>query len=600
MKPNIRKGATPYKGGCRFAVWAPNADDVFLVGTFNDWDKTKHRMSNNPDGVWSIDVPGVEPGDEYRYRIVTAGKEYLRIDPYARRVTNSVGNTVITKPYRRVKTGGFTIPRLNEMVIYELHIGTFGKQEGQPDPGTIAGAIDRLPYLHDLGINAVEVMPLAEFAGGYSWGYNPSNIFAVESEYGTPRTFRDFVDEAHQLGIAVIVDVVYNHFGPSDLSLWQFDGWSENGKGGIYFYNDGRAQTPWGETRPDYGRKEVREYIRDNALMWIREFDVDGLRWDMTAFIRNVHGRNNDPESDLPDGWSLMPWVNKEIRKVKREAFTIAEDLQGNAFMTKAQKDGGAGFDTQWAAPFVHPIRTALIGAEDTNRDMDAVHNALLHRYYLDAFERVVYTESHDEVANGKARVPEEVDPGRASSWAAKKKSTLGAVIVFTVQGIPMVFQGQEFLEDDWFHDQDPIDWKKKDRFAGILALYKDLIALRLNRTGFSKGLSGQEVDVYHVNQQDKLVAFHRWAEGGPGDSVVVIANFSTCSREDYVLGLPAPGPWIVRFNSDSRYYDKEFVDFGNTLVYAETNEKDGLPAQGKVNIGAYSALILSQEKTGE
>jgi 1,4-alpha-glucan branching enzyme len=554
-------------------------------------------MTKNRDGVWSIDVPGVKPGDEYRYRVLAGGAEHYRIDPYARRVTSSVGNAIITKSYRRIEPGEFTIPTLDRMIIYELHIGTFGKQEGQPDPGTVQGAIDRLSYLHDLGINAIEVMPLAEFAGGYSWGYNPSHIFAVESEYGAPRTFREFVDEVHRIGIAVIVDVVYNHFGPSDLDLWQFDGWSENSKGGIYFYNDWRSQTPWGETRPDYGRKEVREYIRDNAVMWIREFDVDGLRWDMTAFIRNVYGRNNDPASDLHDGWSLMQWVNEEIKKVKHGAFTIAEDLQGNAFLTKEQKDGGAGFDTQWAAPFVHPIRAALIGAEDANRDMNAVRSAIQHRYYLDAFERVVYTESHDEVANGKARVPEEVDPGKASSWAAKKKSTLGAVIVFTAQGVPMIFQGQEFLEDDWFHDRDPIDWKKKDRFAGILTLYKDLISLRLDRSGISKGLSGQEVDTYHVNHTDKLIAYHRWAIGGRGDSVVVIANFSSRILENYVLGLPSEGQWIVRFNSDSKYYDEDFANIGVSSLYAEAIEKDGLPAQGRVSIGAYSALILSQDK---
>ncbi len=597
MNSKFNKGATPYKGGCRFAVWAPNAEEVFIIGSFNEWHKTKHRMSKDLDGVWSMDIPEAKPNDEYRYRIITAGKEYLRIDPYARQVTSSMGNAIIKPLYsRRIKSEKYIPPLLNEMVIYELHIGTFGKKEGLSGPGTLEGAINRLPYLQELGINAVEVMPLTEFAGGYSWGYNPSHIFAVESEYGSPRSFQDFVDEAHKLGIAVIVDVVYNHLGPSDLDLWQFDGWNENGKGGIYFYNDWRAHTPWGETRPDYGRKEVREYICDNALMWIKEFDVDGLRWDMTAFIRNVHGRDDSPDSDLPDGWNLMQHVNKEINNVKAGAFSIAEDLQGNSFLTKAQEDGGAGFSAQWAAPFVHPIRAALISPEDKNRDMDAVRDALLHRYYLDAFERVVYTESHDEVANGKARLPEEVDPGNASSWIAKKKSTLGAAIVFTVQGIPMMFQGQEILEDEWFHDQDPIDWNKKDRFPGILALYKDLISLRLNHAGVSKGLIGQEVNVFHVNQNDKLIAYHRWAEGGPGDSVVVVANFSSYSREDYVLGLPATGLWIVRFNSDSRYYDAEFGNFGSHLVHAEAITKDSLPAQAKFSVAPYSTLILSQE----
>ncbi len=249
------------------------------------------------------------------------------------------------------------------------------------------------------------------------------------------------------------------------------------------------------------------------------------------------------------------------------------------------------------SSPFVHAVRTALIGAEDVSRDMDAVRNAIMHRYYLNAFERVIYTESHDEVSNGKARIPEEVDPGKASSWAAKKKSSLGAVLVFTAPGIPMIFQGQEFLEDDWFHDQDPIDWSKKDRFAGILQLYKDLISLRLNHGSRTKGLTGQEVDVYHVSQDSKIIAWHRWESGGPCDSVVVVANFSSHPCEDYLINLPATGDWIVRFNSDSRHYDKEFGDFGNYAVQAKATEKDGLPAQAKISVAPYSALILSQDK---
>ncbi|MGD8388869.1 MAG: alpha-amylase family glycosyl hydrolase [Desulfobacteraceae bacterium] len=596
MKNSAHKGAEIYEKRVHFTVWAPHADEVFVVGTFNEWNKTADRMNRKPDGWWSMDVPEAKQGDEYRYRIVHAGKEYLRIDPYARRVTSSAGNSIITRPFDTKKGEEFHPPALDEMVIYELHIGTFGKQGAEPGPGDLEGAIDRLTYLKELGINAVELMPLAEFAGGYSWGYNPSNIFAVENEYATPRTFKEFVDEAHRLGIAVIVDVVYNHFGPTDLDLWQFDGWSENDKGGIYFYNDWRAATPWGETRPDYGRKEVREYIRDNALMWFQEYGVDGLRWDMTAFIRNVHGRNDHSESDLPDGWTLMQWVNEEIRIYKPRAFTIAEDLQNNPYLTRDPKDGGAGFSTQWAAPFVHAVRAALIGAEDASRDMDAVRNAILHRYYLNAFERVIYTESHDEVSNGKARIAEEVDPGKASSWAAKKKSALGAVLVFTAPGVPMIFQGQEFLEDDWFHDQDSIDWKKKDRFAGILQLYKDLISLRLNRGGKTKGLTGQGVNVYHMNHDDKTMAYHRWDSGGPHDSVVVLANFSSRPCKRCIIPLPDACEWTVLFNSDSRYYDSDFEDFGNAVIHTEAPDKDGFPAQAEISIAPYSALILSQE----
>jgi 1,4-alpha-glucan branching enzyme len=554
-------------------------------------------MTREQDGCWTADVPKAKPGDEYRFRIVAGGNEFLRIDPYARRVTSSVGNAVIPRPIPRRKGPAFTPAPLNEMVIYELHIGTFGKKTREPGPGNLEGAIERLGHLKDLGVNALEIMPINEFAGGFSWGYNPSLIFAVETDYGSPRTFKELVDEAHKLGIAVIVDVVYNHLGPDDLDLWQFDGWHENGKGGIYFYNDWRAETPWGETRPDYGREEVRQYLCDNALMWIKDFGVDGLRWDATAFVRNVHGRDNDPDSDLPDGWMMMQWVNRQIRKARRSAFTIAEDLRCNPFLTKAPKDGGAGFSSQWDARFVTPIRAALCAPEDSSRDMDAVRDAVVHRYYLNAFERVIYTESHDEVANGKARVPEEVDPGKASSWAAKKKSCLGAAMVFTSPGIPMIFQGQEFLEDDWFHDQDPLDWSKKVKYSGIFRLYQDLIALRLNRHGYTRGLSGQEVSVYHINQDKKVIVYHRWDKGGPGDSVVVAANFSVQPQTDYLIGFPEEGEWIVRFNSDSKLYDREFGDVGEPTARAAAPGQDGLPAKGTLDIAPYSVIIMSQEK---
>ena len=230
-------------------------------------------------------------------------------------------------------------------------------QYGQP--GNFAQAMERLEHLKKLGIAAVQLMPVAEFAGDYSWGYNPAHIFAVESGYGGPDALKLFVREAHRQAIAVILDVVYNHFGPSDLDLWRFDGWSENDKGGIYFYNDHRAETPWGATRPDYGRNEVREFIRDNALMWLREYRVDGLRMDMTLFMRSIGGGVGD---ELPDGWSLMQWLNSEIRAQHPAAITISEDLRDNAAISDAADNGGAGFHAQWDASFVHPVRTALRG----------------------------------------------------------------------------------------------------------------------------------------------------------------------------------------------------------------------------------------------
>jgi 1,4-alpha-glucan branching enzyme len=587
-------GAIIHKGGVSFRVWAPHANEVFVAGNFNDWSKDANPLASEKNGYWSVNVAEAKAGDHYKFRIVNGDLDMWRIDPYAREVTNSVGEGVITNIDFAWDTDDYRSPAWHEMVIYEMHVGTFNAKDGKL--GTFDTAIERLPYLRDLGINVVEVMPPMEFPGGISWGYNPSQIYAVESDYGGPDAFKRFIKAAHEHGIAVILDVVYNHFGPSDLSLWQFDGWSENGMGGIYFYNDWKANTPWGDTRPDYGRPEVRQYIRDNALMWLEEYHVDGLRFDMTAYIRNVKASGN-PDEDLPDGWSLLQWINSEVEARQPWKLMIAEDLQGSPALTAPAEAGGAGFDSQWDSQFVHPIREAIITMDDAHRDMGKVAQAIAFRYSDDAFERLIYTESHDEVANGKARVPEEIKPGEADSYWSKKRSTLGGALVFTTPGIPMIFQGQEFLEDTWFSDTDPLDWGKLERHGGIHLLYTDLMRLRRNWQGNTRGLQGHHVQVHHCNEATKIIAFHRFAEGGPGDSVIVVANFSGEYRGSYEIGLPAPGLWRVRFNSDWQGYDPAFHNTPTFDLEAHGEGQDGMPCRGSLDIGPYAVVILSQDR---
>ena len=358
-KVHVGMGAIPHEAGVAFRVWAPHADAVYVKGSFNDWSSDAHPMEREGEGYWYADIASAAIGDEYRYRILNGDKELLRLDPYARQVTSSVGNAVVYDPHFDWEGDDFHLPPVNELVIYEMHLGTFhDKEDGKSDK--FEEALQKLDHLQRLGVNVMEVMPLAQFAGELSWGYNPSCVFAVETNYGGPAGFKRFVKAAHQAGLAVILDVVYNHFGPSDLDLWQFDGWSENGLGGIYFYNDWHAETPWGSTRPDYGRKEVRQFIRDNALMWLEEYHVDGLRLDMTLFMRNVRG-DGDPGGDLPDGLSLVQWINREVRQRYPGRITIAEDLQNDDRMTKPVDQAGAGFTAQWAARFVHPVRATVI-----------------------------------------------------------------------------------------------------------------------------------------------------------------------------------------------------------------------------------------------
>jgi 1,4-alpha-glucan branching enzyme len=210
--------------------------------------------------------------------------------------------------------------------------------------------------------------------------------------------------------------------------------------------------------------------------------------------------------------------------------------------------------------------------------------------------QRVIYTESHDEVSNGKSRVPEEIWPGNADSWFSRKRSTLGAALVFIAPGIPMIFQGQEFLEDGFFQDTVPLDWARQQAFIGINHLYRDLIRLRRNWFNQTRGLRGQHINVHCVNNTDKLIAFHRWQNGGPGDDVIVMANFADRSYDSYALGMPRAGQWRVRFNSDWQGYSPDFGNHPGYDTAAGGDPLDNLPFQANLGIGPYSVLILSQD----
>ena len=596
-------GAIPYAGGVAFRVWAPFATSVIVAGSFNKFNPSQAELTREGSGYWSTDVEGAKLGDEYKFVLTGPNRPgtFWKNDAYCRWLTNSIGNGIVADTNYRFETPGYSTPPWNEMVIYELHVGSFlYNPNSQNGRGNFDSVISKLDYLRDLGINVIQLMPSDEFPGDISFGYNPAYIFAIEQIYGGPNGLNKLVNAAHAHGIAVVYDVVYNHLGPDDLDLWQYDGWNENGHGGIYFYNDYRRVTPWGETRPDYGRGEVRQYIRDNALQWLENFFCDGLRFDATGWIRNIYGNNNDPGSDIADGWSLMQWLNNEIRARQPWKLTIAEDMQDNDWITKDAGAGGAGFGAQWGAGFMHTLRGAIATGDDSARNMYALRDVVLQRFNADAFQRVIYTESHDEVAerSGQKRVPELIWPGNADSFFSQKRSTLGAALVFTAPGVPMIFMGQEFLEWGAWSDGSQLDWSKIDRFSGILNLYRDLIYLRRNWFDNTRGLRGHNINVHHVNDADKVLAFHRWDRGGARDDVVILANFSNRAYDSYRIGLPRDGQWRVRFNSDWRGYSSAFTGHGSDDSGAEAGgNNDNMPFSAEFGIGPYTAIILSQDR---
>jgi 1,4-alpha-glucan branching enzyme len=592
--PRPGMGSAPYAGGVTFRVWAPNATAAGVRVGAGSAGEAAYPLAAEPDGLWSADVDGLTAGTEYRFKLTgPGGQDIERIDPWARHVTGATGNAIV---YDEDAFGwtdeGYRSPEWDELVIYELHVGSFDPGSGEA-VGTLVEVAAKLPYLADLGITAVELLPVQQFPEPTSWGYDPSNPFAVDSDLGGPDAFKTFVQAAHDAGIAVIVDVVYNHMGAEDNALWQFDGWSQNGLGGIYFYEDYRHSTPWGD-RPDYGRPEVRSFLEANALDWLDHYRADGLRFDATGYIRRTAG-NEAGSTDIPDGWRLLADANDAIDRDQPWKLTIAEDLSDNPAVTTATATGGAGFGSQWDPGFPYQLRSALTAIDDASRSMATVV-AAIGRSYGAMTTRVVFAESHDMVSM-QQRVPVAIDPGAPAGYWSKKRSALAGAVVMTVPGIPMLFMGEEFLATTPFTvgDHPPLDWSQQPRNDGVWRLWRDLIALRRNRQYTTAGLRGAGLNVFHVNDRDKVIAYHRWSRGGPHDDVVVLCNFANRTYDAYTIGAPRPGHWAVRFCSDDRAYDPSFG--GICPRGADTGAgHDNLPASLTLALGAYSCMILSQD----
>lgn len=579
-------GAVLRRDGVSFRVWAPFASTVAVAGSFNDWQHLP--MTSEGDGYWSVDVPGAQAGQEYRYAITNGEQNLWKNDPRALQVTTSAGNSVVVDKHFAWTDQNFKPVELEKQVVYEMHVGTFFR----PDPstiGTFEDIIAKLDYLQHLGVTTIELMPISTMSPQREWwGYTPMYIYTVESQYGGRYKFHEFVNAAHGRGMSVILDVVYNHLGPSDLDIWQFDGWSQDGKGGIYFYNDWRSKTPWGDTRPDYGRPEVQDYILDNVRMWLYDSHVDGLRVDSTIFIRNATGLNDAPDTDLADGWRVLQQINEVARKLNPAALTVGEDVGANHYITKPTSDGGAGFAAQWEVQFPQALREALWTSDPAQINLAGLLGELSRRYNDDVLQRVVYVDSHDSAANGSARLNEVIAPGKSDQQFARQQALLAAALLLTAPGIPMLLQGQEFMMGGNFNDWEGLEWKRAEAHKGIVNAYRDLIALRRNTSGLSAGLAGRGMNLFHVDETNKVIAYHRWDKNGSKDDVVVVVNFGSHAYTNYSMSFPHNGTWHVRFCSSAKKYSPDFAGIHVPDVTAQSGT-------GTFVLPPSTALILSQ-----
>ena len=561
-------GAIPYADaggtGVTFRTWAPNASSVAVKGQFTGWGSTALTKESS-GGTWSIDLAGARAGQEYKF-VVNASD---RRDPRGQRVVNSAGNSIVYDhgSFDWGSSTNFSAIWRNDLVIYEMHAGSYNAEDWLPS--TFDECADKIAYLKALGVSAVELMPVNEFPGDRSWGYNPSDLFAIEASHGGPDALKRFVKACHENGIAVLVDVVHNHYGPSDLDMWQYDGWSSGGFGGIHFYNDWKANTDWGATRPDYGRAEVRDFIQAQIQMFVEDYHVDGFRWDSVYNIRNCSGTWNQNGSDML--WQVNDWLKNNHPDVYR----IAED---HAF------DTDVGFEAQWDHDFLSNIRYLATAGSDADRNMDTLAYCL----GSGGFNRVVYVESHDSCGdlNKKHRLPYDVDSGNPEGYWAKKRALLVNTLALVSSGIPMIFEGSEMHEWYTFSNNQALRWSLTNENAGIVRAYADLIHLRRNAYGNTDALKDPgNVDVHHVNNAAKVVGMKR------GDLLFAI-NCSATAFTGYSMAFPVSGTWYCLYNSDLQSYDSAFGNIGPAI--GGTVVADG-SANAALALGAYSLQIYSQ-----
>jgi 1,4-alpha-glucan branching enzyme len=500
-------------GRVTFALWAPWKQSVHLIGDFNDWNRDADPLAVDESGLWWIEKR-LAPGT-YGYQFVLDGETVIA-DPYARRLRWAEGSPqphalieVGAAPYRW-NDGDFHIKPLNELVIYELHVGDFS-----PD-GTFAGVMERLDHLAGLGVDAIELMPIQEFPGDRSWGYNPAYFFAPESSYGTPEDLKRLVDAAHQRGIGVILDMVFNHTtSDSPLNL-------------LYPYDQnpymGSDSNPWGFPDLNHWNDATKRLIHDIQAYWLSEFHIDGFRYD------HVEGINWDGES----GMSFIAW---SARQAKPHVYLIGEHLVGDTGAVVRATE----VDATWHWRFQRVLAAQLREGEYQGNqygDLDAVLSVITFAPdgYTDNAQAINYLESHDE-----ERIALLVRTNPAIDEAgAVRKSMLGAIVLFTAQGVPMLYHGQEFgAQAPKTTDVSKIPWDNLESDAGQ-ALYRHYAALAYLR--HTQGaLTGNTFEPLVVDPEKKVLVYHRWND--VGSNVVVAVNFSP-TPQMVAIPFPQPGRW--------------------------------------------------------
>ncbi len=575
-------GATPVEGGgVVFKVWSPERTSCNVRGEFNSWSLSDPMGKTGEHFI--AHVPGAATGDMYKYYFQNS---HWNSDARARALNPGDNyNAFVVDPLAYDwQVVDFDTPDFEEMVIYQLHVGSFaGRNDpygAAPFPARYVDVADRVGHLVELGIGAVMLNPITEFPGDHSAGYNPITAWAPEWIYGSPDDLKHMVDTLHAHGIAVLLDIVWNHFSHIDNYLWYYDGTQ------IYF-DDPAVETPWG-SQADFDRNAVREYFVESARMWLEEYRLDGFRMDATGYM-------NIPPQEA-SGWSLMQWLNDEMDRRWIDKIAIAEQLPDNSWITRPTASGGAGFDSQYHDAFTDRLRDEIFDAAYGDPEIWKIRNIVNGSgEYLNGRHVTNYLELHDEAwpSSGGQRIVKTIDPSfpHDDVWA-RGRVKLAQGLVLTAPGIPAMLMGSEWLEDTDFGTDagNRIDWSKKTTYAGTFAYFRDLITLRTQRAALRADAPHQ---VFHENEGANVLAFQRWSGE---ELLVVIASFANDDHASYRVGLPQAGDWQELLNSQAEVYDGNGLTNPGTIA-TESVPADGFEQSALVAVPQMGLIVLAYEE---
>ncbi len=607
LRPYEKLGAHPTSidgvAGTAFAVWAPNAQRVAVVGDFNQWDGRRHAMRLRREaGIWEIFVPGVAPGARYKYEIRGADGQLqpLRADPYAFRAElRPATASIVARLPAWQPAGAAARQRANRfdapISIYEVHVGSWRRKgahgEHWLDWDELADVL--VPYARDLGFTHLELLPISEFPFDGSWGYQPVGLYAPTARFGEPQAFRRFVQRCHDEGLGLLLDWVPAHFPSDPHGLARFDGTP------LYEHGDPREgfHRDWNTLIYNFGRHEVRNFLVGNALYWIERYGVDGLRVDAVAsmlyrdysreageWIPNVHGGRENLEA-----LDFLRRMNETVGVERTEAITVAEESTAWPGVTRPPSTGGLGFHYKWNMGWMN----------DTLQYMrrDPAHrshhqNELTFGLVYAFNENFVLPLSHDEVVHGKGSLLDKM-PGDRWQKFANLRAYFG--FMWAHPGKKLLFMGGEFAQHaEWHHDRsldwhlldDPLHRGVQSLVRDLNRLYRELPALH-ERDARADGF--QWVDF--ADAAHSVIAFLR--RGNEEGWVLAVCNFTPVPRHGYRLGVPCPGHWRERLNTDSAYYGGGNVGNPHGVVQAEAVAAHGRPWSVVVTLPPLATVML-------